>query len=96
MQESVAIGGFMGSGKSTVGERLARRLGVRFVDMDTVLEEAHGPISEQFARDGEGSFRERERALVRRLCADDTPVVVATGGGVWEDEESRSGWGWRM
>ncbi len=89
MQERIAIGGFMGSGKSTVGRALAQRLGVAFVDMDEVLAREHGPIDEQFARDGETAFRQRETALLRRLAGQDGPVVVATGGGAWCSETNQ-------
>jgi 3-dehydroquinate synthase len=79
----------MGVGKSSVGELLAARLGLRFVDMDLLLERAHGPISEQFRQDGEAVFRQREREVVQRLCENKEHIVVATGGGVWADPESR-------
>jgi len=84
----VALGGFMGTGKSAVGAKLASVLGVPFVDMDDVLTSRFGPIIEQFARDGELVFRERERQLVREL-ADGAHRVVATGGGVWQCRENR-------
>lgn len=83
MQARIAIGGFMGSGKSTVGQALAQKLDVPFVDMDEVLAAEHGPIDEQFARDGESAFRKRETALLERLAGEDGPMVVATGGGAW-------------
>ena len=79
----------MGAGKSAVGELLAARLGVRFVDMDVLLEREHGPIREQFRRDGEAVFRAREREIVQRLCESSDDIVLATGGGVWANPESR-------
>ena len=88
----VALGGFMGSGKSTVGLSLSTRLGMPFVDMDVVLTERFGPIPDQFAQDGEAVFRMRERGLVAELC-DGRVRVVATGGGVWVDPENRSALG---
>ena len=85
----VALVGFMGAGKSTVGELLAARLGCPFVDLDAELERAFGPIPEQLARDGEPAFRAREAAAVRRLCR--RPVgVLAPGGGAFMDPESRA------
>ncbi len=84
----VALGGFMGTGKSAVGVRLAKCLAVPFVDMDVELTDRYGPISDQFARDGETVFRSRESALVREL-ADGVRRVVATGGGVWAERENR-------
>jgi shikimate kinase len=84
----IAIGGFMGAGKTTVGRQLAARLGLPFVDLDEVLERTHGPIRAQFEREGEAVFRARERALVGELC-DGVPRVLATGGGTWADPENR-------
>ena len=80
----------MGSGKSTVGPILAERLGWRFVDVDDIIEEEAGmPISEIFARYGEGAFRDREHATVARLANEDR-IVLALGGGAIEREETRS------
>lgn len=74
--------GFMGSGKSSVGRRLASALGYDFVDTDKVIEEDTGvTISEIFAREGESGFRRRERDVLMQLPADGD-VVVATGGGM--------------
>lgn len=78
----IALVGLMGSGKSTVGRRLARRLGFRFVDMDREIARAAGiSIPRLFARDGEAAFRRREVALLDRLARGNR-LVVATGGGV--------------
>lgn len=78
----VALGGFMGSGKSTVGVRLAHRLGFEFVDMDEELTRLFGPISRQFTEDGERMFRAREKEWLSSF-EPKSPVVLATGGGVW-------------
>ena len=78
----LALGGFMGTGKSTVGRLVAARVGVPFVDVDAVLVERHGPIADQFATVGEPGFRERERAILVELC-DGITRVIATGGGAW-------------
>lgn len=85
----VALVGFMGAGKTTVGSALAARLGWPFVDLDAVAEERYGPISAQVARDGWAAFREREREITRAVCAD-AANVVATGGGTWIDAEARA------
>jgi len=73
--------GMMGSGKSTVGAGVAERLGVEFLDMDTLHEQRWGSIASQWVFDGEAVFREREERLVVELAAHPTPAVVATGGG---------------
>ncbi|TNE88825.1 MAG: shikimate kinase [Deltaproteobacteria bacterium] len=88
MHRGVALGGFMATGKSTVGRALASRLGLPFVDLDEVLVERFGPIPEQFAEYGEAAFRERESAALAELCGGE-PVVLATGGGTWVDPANR-------
>jgi shikimate kinase len=87
--QGLAIGGFMGVGKSTVGTIVAARVGLPFVDMDTVLVARHGVIAEQFRVDGEAIFRRRELELAYELC-DGKPRVVSTGGGVWASVVCRS------
>ncbi|MDR5710088.1 MAG: shikimate kinase, partial [Armatimonadota bacterium] len=79
---SLALIGFMGSGKTSVGRELARRLGWPFVDTDELVERRAGrPIPEIFARDGEATFRALEREAVREV-ARMHPAVIACGGGV--------------
>ena len=79
---NIVLMGFMGTGKSTLGRQLAARLGMTFVDMDSLIEERAGkPIPRIFAEDGEPSFRARERELARELSARQG-LVVACGGGV--------------
>lgn len=87
---SLALVGMMGSGKSTVGKRLARALGWPFVDMDTELERRCGvPIQTIFELEGEEGFRQRESALLHALCAQ-RGWVLATGGGVVLRDANRS------
>jgi shikimate kinase/3-dehydroquinate synthase len=85
----VAIGGFMGTGKTSVGRRLAAVLGLPFVDSDAVLVERHGPIDAQLRAGGEAAFRAREAAVIAEI-ADGPPAVLATGGGVFADAASRA------
>lgn len=81
--------GMMGSGKSTVGRRLAARLGRRFIDADRVLEERCGvPIATIFDLEGEEGFRRRETAVLDELTQLPA-VVLATGGGVVTRDENR-------
>jgi len=85
----IVLTGFMGSGKSTVGPLVARRLGWRFVDVDDVIEaEAGVAITELFKRHGEAVFREREREVIARLAAGEG-LVLALGGGAIETAETR-------
>jgi shikimate kinase len=86
----IALTGFMGSGKSTVGPLVARQLGWKFVDADNVIAaEAGSTIAEIFAREGEAAFRERERATIARL-ANEEALVLALGGGAIEDSATRA------
>ena len=85
---NVALTGFMGAGKSTVGRRLARILGLPFVDADAQIEREHGSIAEIFARDGEAQFRRLESSVLERL-ASAGPQVIAVGGGAVLDPRNR-------
>jgi len=77
----LALIGFMGAGKSTIGELIARRTGRRFIDTDALIEARTGfSISRLFARYGEAAFRRREKRLIRRLSLG-AETVAALGGG---------------
>jgi shikimate kinase len=90
LSRTVALVGMMGAGKSSVGRRLATRLGVPFRDADSEIELAAGcPVSEIFARYGEPAFRDGERKVIARLL-DEPPHVLATGGGAFVDAETRA------
>lgn len=87
---SVVLVGLMGAGKSSVGRRLAARLGFAFIDADTEIEKAAGAtIPEIFASHGEAAFRDGERKVIARLL-DQPHVVLATGGGAFMNTETRS------
>jgi len=89
-EKPIALVGLMGAGKSTVGRRLAARLGLPFADSDAEIEaEAGLTIAAIFERFGEAEFRARERAVVARLVAGG-PAVIATGGGAFIDEGTRA------
>jgi shikimate kinase len=82
---NLVLTGFMGTGKTTVGRRLAERLGLTFIDTDLVIEERHGPIADIFVTEGEEAFREMERAVAAELGAE-SGLVIATGGRMLLDE----------
>jgi shikimate kinase len=82
--------GMMGAGKSSIGRRLADRLGLVFVDADTAIEEAAGKtITEIFAEHGEDYFRDGERRVISRLL-EGGGKVLATGGGAFMSEPTRT------
>jgi shikimate kinase len=81
-QKSIGLIGFMGSGKTTVGEALAAAIGWNFIDTDSVIEKRTGkPIHRIFKEDGEEHFRDLEAEVVHEVCLLDS-VVISFGGGV--------------
>ena len=87
---AIVLVGLMGAGKSTVGRRLADKLGLPFVDADHEIEAAAGKtIPEIFADHGEAYFREGERKVIARLL-DSGAAVLATGGGAYVNTETRN------
>jgi shikimate kinase len=77
----ISLVGLPGSGKSTVGRQLARRLGLAFTDSDHVIEQRLGcSIRDFFSREGEAAFRDVEETVIRELSLG-PPGVLATGGG---------------
>jgi shikimate kinase len=86
---SIVLVGMMGAGKSSVGRRLAGRLGIPFIDADTEIESAAGmTIPEIFDKHGEPYFRAGEKRVIARLL-DNGPQVLATGGGAVMDQNTR-------
>src|SRR4051795_3871232 len=89
LDRPLVLVGLMGVGKSTVGRRLAKRLGLPFVDSDSAIEDAAGySPAEVFERYGEQDFRDGERRLVARLIEGEIRVI-ATGGGAYVDPRTR-------
>jgi shikimate kinase len=87
---SIVLVGMMGAGKSSIGRRLAGRLGISFVDADTEIESAAGmSIPEIFAKHGEPYFRAGEARVIARLL-EQGPQVLATGGGAIMDAHTRA------
>jgi shikimate kinase len=88
-QRSIVLVGLMGCGKSSVGRRLAARLGLAFVDADSEIERAAGKtIPEIFEDYGEAHFRDREHMVISRLLGNG-PQVLATGGGAYMRADTR-------
>jgi shikimate kinase len=86
----IVLVGLMGAGKTSVGRRLARRLGLEFVDADTEIERAAGlTIPDIFEAYGESAFRDCEKRVIARLL-DGPPRVIATGGGAFVDDDNRA------
>ena len=83
MKKNIIITGFMGTGKTVVAIELARKLGMKFIDMDQLIEERQEmSISDIFVRYGEKYFREQEDKLVQELAQKEN-MVIATGGGTF-------------
>jgi shikimate kinase len=89
-RRSVVLVGMMGAGKSSVGRRVALRLGIPFVDADTEIEKAAGmAITDIFAIRGEAEFRAGEARVILRLL-EGGPQVLATGGGAFINPDTRA------
>ncbi|WP_325166402.1 shikimate kinase [Thermohalobaculum xanthum] len=90
LRRPIVLIGLMGAGKSSVGQRLAERLGVPFADSDAEIERAAAmSIAEIFERYGEPHFRDGERRVIARLLQE-PPMVLATGGGAFMNPETRA------
>jgi shikimate kinase len=90
-QRSIVLVGMMGAGKSSIGRRLAQRIGIPFVDADTEIEQAAGmSIPDIFAIHGEPDFRAGEARVIARLL-EAGPQVLATGGGAFLNPRTRAG-----
>lgn len=83
---SIVLVGFMGAGKTAVGNMLARRLGKSFIDVDLLIEEKSGlTINEVFDRHGEPYFRRIESEMIADISKSDDLIVAAGGGAVVDD-----------
>lgn len=87
---TIALVGLMGAGKSTVGRRLAEKLGRKFYDSDHEIEKAAGlSVADIFTMHGEADFRRGEQKVLERLLSEE-PHVLATGGGAYLNEDTRA------
>ena len=91
IKKPVVLVGLMGSGKTTIGVVLARRLSVPFFDSDQMIEEQAGAtVPEIFERDGEEFFRKVEAKTIKKTLEDaKNPLVLATGGGAFMNKDTR-------
>src|SRR5919109_3427268 len=89
-RRSIVLVGMMGAGKSSIGRRVAIRLGIPFVDADAEIEKAAGmTIPDIFAVRGEAEFRAGEARVIARLL-EGGPQVLATGGGAFMHPDTRA------
>jgi shikimate kinase len=89
--KTIVLIGLMGAGKTTIGRRLARKLGLRFRDSDDEISAAAGcTIPDIFEIHGEAIFRDLELRVLDRLMSESEPYVLATGGGAWMTEAVRN------
>ena len=88
-QSVVALVGLRGAGKSTIGKSLAKHLGVRFLELDSLIEkEANLSLGELFSLHGEGYYKRLAYDILLKLLAQNEPMVIATGGSVVTDPET--------
>jgi len=88
VKQHIALVGFMASGKSTIGKRLARKLKCAFFDTDDIVVAQHGAISDIFYNEGETAFRNYEHDALAHVLSDGEPGIVACGGGALSFEPS--------
>lgn len=86
----IALAGFMGAGKTSVGRRVGNRLGIPFVDVDRAIEDEVGlSIPEIFSQKGELWFRRVEETVIRTILAGEPSGVISLGGGALESAKTR-------
>lgn len=87
--DKIALIGMSGAGKTTIGQKLAKKLNYQFVDIDEIIEkQEHKTISEIFADDGEDFFRQLETQMLAKIIKNEK-IIIATGGGIIESEKNR-------
>ncbi|WP_080845994.1 shikimate kinase [Cytobacillus gottheilii] len=91
MHTKIFLTGFMGSGKTTVGQIIARELNAPFIDLDEQIEQAYSlKTTEIFEKYGESEFRKMELDQVKRICENTETQVISLGGGAFLQEEIRN------
>ncbi|WP_123041774.1 shikimate kinase [Cohnella candidum] len=89
--KNIVLTGFMGCGKTTVGQLLAKRLNREFLDADLEIERRQGmPVTEIFKTQGEPAFRQMEKDLILDLCRHSRGKIISLGGGAFMQEEIRN------
>lgn len=86
MKRHIALTGFMAAGKSTIGKKLARKLGVKLYDVDEMVVTEHGPVSDIFYAQGEQQFRRYEYEAICRALESEPGVIALGGGAVTYDD----------
>ena len=81
MRNHIALTGFMAAGKSTIGKKLARKMGCAFYDIDDIIVKSHGAIGDIFYAQGEAQFREYELETIEHVIESEPPGIIALGGG---------------
>ena len=89
MKQHLALVGFMAAGKSTIGNKLARKLKCAFFDTDDLVVQEHGAVSDIFYAEGENAFRRYEHAAIADVLESGDPGVVALGGGALTHEPTQ-------
>ncbi len=90
LNSPIILVGLMGCGKSAIGKRLAAKLSVPFKDSDTIIaDKEKSSITNIFLQKGEAYFRQLERDVLHHLMQDQSPQIIATGGGAFINEETR-------
>lgn len=89
-ERNIILIGFMGAGKTTIGQLVAKKLYRDFIDVDAEIERRHGmSIPEMFAQKGEAYFRQVERELIVDLCTNTRLKILSLGGGAYLQEDVR-------
>ncbi|WP_165006881.1 MULTISPECIES: shikimate kinase [unclassified Enterococcus] len=90
IDQSIVLIGFMGTGKTTVGNLLAKKTGMQAIDLDHHFEEQYQTTVGNYFNDyGEECFREKETELLAQVLTDPSPKIIATGGGIITRKENR-------